>query len=192
MKDNNDAPEAKRGTLPKTFTSAKKDKATFYSPAEEWALPVAATKKPEEREFMEDSGATTHVVSKKNLNSAELETMKISRNPMTVGANKRRSHDFCQRIGLFEDHGTSGQKPQVIKDGRRIQCSTHRKTERCPWFINEFFYNTHTCFFNTFIKDSVFDDRRYAQSPVPERSGNMSEELWENPVANQQKPKKEK
>ena len=56
LKDNSDAPDARHGTLPKTFTSSKKnDKATFYSPAEEWALPVAQTKEPEEREFVVDS-----------------------------------------------------------------------------------------------------------------------------------------
>ena len=36
----------------------EKDKATFYSPAEEWVLPVASTKEPEEREFAVDSGAS--------------------------------------------------------------------------------------------------------------------------------------
>ena len=33
------------------------DKATFNSPAEEWVLPAASTKEPEEREFVVDSGA---------------------------------------------------------------------------------------------------------------------------------------
>ena len=89
---------------------------------------------------------------------------------------------------LFEDHGnnhhwTSGQKPQLIKDGRRIQCSTENYAPIVvPGLSTSFFYNTHTYFFNTFIKDSVFDDRRYAENPVPERSGNMSEELRENPL----------
>ena len=39
------------------------DKATFYAPVEEWVLPVASTKEPEEREFV-DSGASMHTVSK--------------------------------------------------------------------------------------------------------------------------------
>ena len=62
----------------------EKDKATFYSPAEEWVLPAASTKEPEEREFAVDSGASMHMVSKRDLNSAELETMRISRSPTTV------------------------------------------------------------------------------------------------------------
>ena len=48
-----------------------KDKATFYSPAEEWVLQAASTKEPEEREFVVDSGASVHMVSKRDLNSAE-------------------------------------------------------------------------------------------------------------------------
>ena len=51
-----------------------KDKAAFYFPAEEWVHPAASTKEPEEREFVVDSGASMHMVSKKDLNPAELET----------------------------------------------------------------------------------------------------------------------
>ena len=54
------------------------DKTTFYQPAEEWVLPAASTKEPEEREFVVDPGASKHMVSKKDLNSAELETMRTS------------------------------------------------------------------------------------------------------------------
>ena len=62
----------------------EKDKATFYSPAEELVLPVTSIKEPEEREFVVDSGASMHMVSKKDINSPELKTMRISRNPTTV------------------------------------------------------------------------------------------------------------
>ena len=58
--------------------------AAFYSPAEEWVLPAASTKEPEEREFVVDSGASVHVFSKRDLYSAELETMRTSRSPTTV------------------------------------------------------------------------------------------------------------
>ena len=66
------------------FKLKEKDKATFYSPAEEWALPAASTKKPEEREFVVNSGACMHMVNKKDLNSAELETRRTLRSPTTV------------------------------------------------------------------------------------------------------------
>ena len=62
----------------------KEDKATFHSPSEEWIMPAASTLKPGEREFVVDSGASMHVVSKKDLNKAELETVRISKNPTTV------------------------------------------------------------------------------------------------------------
>ena len=61
-----------------------RDQVTFCSPAEEWVLPAASTKEPGETEFVVDSGAGMHMVSKKGLNSAELETVKISKNPTTV------------------------------------------------------------------------------------------------------------
>ena len=61
-----------------------KDQVTFYSPWEEWVLPAASTREPEEKESVVDSGASMHVVSKRDLNSAELETVKISKSPTTV------------------------------------------------------------------------------------------------------------
>ena len=62
----------------------KEDKATFDSPSEEWILPAASTINPEEREFAADSGASMHMVSKKDWNKAELETVRISKNPIMV------------------------------------------------------------------------------------------------------------
>ena len=63
----------------------EKDKATLNSPSEEWVLPTASTKRAGgKREFVVDSGAGMHVVSKKDLNSGELETMRTSRSPTTV------------------------------------------------------------------------------------------------------------
>ena len=44
----------------------EKDKAAFNFPAEEWVLPAASTKEPEERKFVVDSGASTHMVCKKD------------------------------------------------------------------------------------------------------------------------------
>ena len=62
----------------------EKHKTTFFSPGENWCLPSPSNLKPEEREFVVDSGATMHMISKKDLNSAELETVTTSRSPMTV------------------------------------------------------------------------------------------------------------
>ena len=58
------------------YKPKEKDKATFYSPSEAWIVLAASTIKPEESEFVVDSRASLHMVSKKDLNSAELETMR--------------------------------------------------------------------------------------------------------------------
>ena len=64
------------------------EKATFCSPSDEWVLPAASAIKPEEREFVVDSGASMRKVSRKDLDSAELETVRISQSPtMVVTAN---------------------------------------------------------------------------------------------------------
>ena len=95
-----------------------------------------------------------HMVSKKDLNSAELETMRISKNPTTVmtangEVQTREEATVCvKELDLFvtvmlleetpavpslgklcENHGytyhwTSGQKPHLTKNGKRIKCST--------------------------------------------------------------------
>ena len=54
----------------KHIQAQSENKATFCSPAEEWVLPAASTKEPEEREFVVDSGASLHTVSKRDFDSA--------------------------------------------------------------------------------------------------------------------------
>ena len=61
----------------------EKNKAAFFSPSENWCLP-ASTLKREEREFVVDSGASMHMISKKDLNSDEMDTLTTSRSPTTV------------------------------------------------------------------------------------------------------------
>ena len=47
-----------------------------------------SSKKPEEQEFVVDSGASAHMLSKKDSSSAELETLRKSRNhTMVMTAN---------------------------------------------------------------------------------------------------------
>ena len=128
----------------------EEDQDTFYSPTEEWVLPAASTKEPEEREFVADSGASMHMVSKKDINSAELETMRTSRSPTTVmtANDEVRTREEAtvnvKELDLFvtvmlleetpavlslgklcEDHGytnhwTCGQKPHLTQNGKRI------------------------------------------------------------------------
>ena len=61
----------------------EKHKTAFFSPSENRSLP-ASTIKVEEREFVVDSSASMHMISRKDLNSAELETVTTSRSPITI------------------------------------------------------------------------------------------------------------
>ena len=136
------------------FKLTQTDRATFFSPTNEWSLPAPSAIKLEEREFVVDSGASMHMLSRKDLNSAWLETVKVSKNPTTaVTANgevqtQEEATAHVKEFDLFvtvklledisavlslgkrcEDHGyshewTSGQKPHLIKVGRRTKCST--------------------------------------------------------------------
>ena len=108
----------------------EKDQVTFYSRMEEWVLWAASTKEPEEREFAVDSGASMHMVSKKDLNSAELETMRTSRSPTTVmTANcevqtREEATVLCQAIGLIR---------QSYASWRNSRSSFFGKTLRGSW-----------------------------------------------------------
>ena len=59
------------------------ERATFFSPSENRCLP-ASNLKPEEREFVVDSGASMHMISKKDLSDAEMDTLTKSCSPTTV------------------------------------------------------------------------------------------------------------
>ena len=53
----------------------EKNKAAFFSPPGIWCLPAPSNLKLEEREFVVDSGASMHMICKKDLNSAEMDTL---------------------------------------------------------------------------------------------------------------------
>ena len=90
-----------------------------------------------------------HMLSRKDLSSAELETVQVSKNSITVTTangevqTNEEATVYVKELELFvnvkfledtpgkpsEDHGyscewTSGQKPHLIKHGRKIQCNT--------------------------------------------------------------------
>ena len=117
-------------------------------------MPAASTINPEEREFVVDSGASMHMVSKKDLDKPELETVRISKNPTVVmtangevlakeeATENVRELDFFVTVMLLENasavlslgrlceefgysyHWTSGQKPHLIKKGKKFHCDT--------------------------------------------------------------------
>ena len=57
--------------------------ATFFSPSENRCL-TASTLKPEEREFVVDSGASMHMIIKKDLSDAGMDTLTQSCSPTIV------------------------------------------------------------------------------------------------------------
>ena len=61
----------------------EQERATFFSPSENRCL-LASTVKPEEREFVVDSGASMHMISKKDLSDAEMDTLTKSCCPTIV------------------------------------------------------------------------------------------------------------
>ena len=52
----------------------EQQRAAFFSLSENRCLP-ASTLKPEEREFVVDSGASMHMISKNDLSNAEMDTL---------------------------------------------------------------------------------------------------------------------
>ena len=65
------------------FKLKEHERATFFSPSENRCLP-ASTLKPEEREFVVDSGASMHMISKKDLSNAEMDILTKSCSPTIV------------------------------------------------------------------------------------------------------------
>ena len=105
--------------------------------------------------------------SVKDVNSAELETMRTSRSPTTANGEVQTREEatvYVKQLDLFvkvmlleetpavlsletlcEDHGythhwTNGQKPLLIQNGKRIDCSISNLCTMCgSWFVSEFF-----------------------------------------------------
>ena len=155
-----------------------------------------------------------HMVSKRDSNSAELETMRTSRSPTTVmTANgevqtKEEATVYVKQLDLFvkvillgetpavftlgklcEDHGytyhwISGQKPHLIKNGIRLDCSI---SNFVPFVVPGLSASSSSttpspASQSSSSQDSVFDVNRYTENRVPERSGSTSEELRGEPL----------
>ena len=135
------------------FKLKEHERAAFFSSPEHRCLP-AATLKPEEREIVVDSGASMHMISKKDLSNAEMDTLPKSCSPtIVITANGEvQTHEeaivYVKELDIFltmkvlentpavlslgklcDENGYSyewnnGQKPHLIKDGIRIICNT--------------------------------------------------------------------
>ena len=100
-------------------------RAAFFSPSENRCLP-ASSFQLEESEFVVDSGASTHMINKKDLSNAEMDTLTKSCSPVKVLDNTPAVLSFgklCDENG-YSYEWINGQKPHLIKDGIRIFCNT--------------------------------------------------------------------
>ena len=125
-----------------------------YLRPENRCLPAPSTLQPEEREFVVDSGASMHMISKKDLSDAEMDKLTKSCSPTIVmtANGEVQTHEeatvYVKELDIFltmkvlkntpavlslgklcDENGYSherinGQKPHLIKNGIRIQCNT--------------------------------------------------------------------
>ena len=131
----------------------EKQRGSWPHPSENRCLP-ASTLKPEEREFVVDSGASMHMISKNDLSDAEMDTLTKSCSPtIVITANGEvQTHEeaivYVKELDIFltmkvlenapavlslgklcDENGYSyewinGQKPHLMKNGIRIICHT--------------------------------------------------------------------
>ena len=207
LQDKSDAPAEMRENLPRiSFKLKKEDKSTFHSPDEEWTLLAASTINSEEREFVVDSRANMHMVNKKHFDKAELETVRISKNPiMVVTANgevpaKEEAAVYVRELDLFVTvmllentpavlslgklcgefgysyHWTSGQKPHLIKNGKKF----HRDTSKHVPFVVPGL-STSSSSSSTFPTCSSKETVTDTENPATRRSESTKESARVNP-----------
>ena len=91
--------------------------------------------KSEEKEFVVDSGASMQMISKKDLNEAETDTLTKSCSPtMVITANGEvQTHEkaivYVEELdiayeNMYSYERINVQKPHLIKNGIRIPCNT--------------------------------------------------------------------
>ena len=112
------------GKLAKRVLKLKEhQRATFFSPSENRCLP-ASTLKPEEREFVVDSGASMHMISKKDLSNAEIDTLSKSCSPTIVIATngEMQTHEkatvHVKELGIFLTKKVLENTPAVLSLGK--------------------------------------------------------------------------
>ena len=135
------------------FKLKEHERAAVFSSPENRCLP-ASTLELEEREFVVDSGASMHMISKKDLSEAEMDTLTKSCSPtIVITANgevqtQEEAIVYVKELDIFmtmkvlentpavlshgklcDENGYSyesinGQKPHLIKNGIRIICNT--------------------------------------------------------------------
>ena len=115
----------------------EKKNGTFFSPSEHRCLP-ASNLKLEEREFVVDSGASMHMISKKDLNDAEMDTLTKSCSPtIVITANGEvQTHEeatvYVKELDIFLTMKVLENTPSVLSLGKLCDENGHS----CQW-IND-------------------------------------------------------
>ena len=106
------------------------DKATSHTSIEAKVMFVPTSKSSEEREFVVDSGASMHMMSKWALSSEELDTLRRSRTPTVVLTASGKVHKneeaqvFVHDLKLFVTVQLHEETPAVLSLGK--VCQDHR------------------------------------------------------------------
>ena len=105
------------------FKLKEHERATFFSSPENRCLP-ASSLKPEEREFVVDSGASMHMISKKDLSEAEMDTLTKSCSPtIVITANGEvQTHEeaivYVKELDIFLTMKVLENTPAVLSLGK--------------------------------------------------------------------------
>ena len=99
--------------------------------SENRCLPAPSTLKPEEREFVVDSSASMHMISKKDLNSGEMYTLTKSCSPTTVitSNGEVQTHEeatvYVKELDIFLTMKVLEQTPAVLSLGKLCDAHGH-------------------------------------------------------------------
>ena len=110
------------------FKLKEHERAAFFSSPENRCLPESMLK-PEEREFVVDSGASMHIISKKDLSNAEMDTLSKS----------------CSRTIVITANGEVQTKEEAIVYFERQYCWRVIEDLHCQEYIQ--FFDIHNCLF---------------------------------------------
>ena len=117
----------------KVFKLEEHQRATFFSSPENRCLP-ASTLKLEEREFVVDSGASMHMVSKKDLSNAEMDTLTKSCSPtIVVTANgevqtQEEATVYVKELDIFLTMKVLESTPAVLSLGKHCDENGYSKS----------------------------------------------------------------
>ena len=113
------------------FKLKEHQRAAFFSPSKNRCLPASTLLKPEEREFVVDSGASMHMISKKDLGNAEMDTFTKSCSLTTVITDNGevQTHEeaivYVKELDVFLTMKVLENTPSVLSLGKLCDENGH-------------------------------------------------------------------